>query len=114
MSSVEEWCAVQGIEAVGDLAYFFTTYEEARQEVGEAFSQAWLSAQTEASGSCKGLLLDLYACQSAKAMPHATRLGFYWSCPRFSVFEGHDFGQAFANVCSQCLPAGAEIPHRVA
>ena len=26
------------------------------------------------------------------------RCGFYWSCLRFSVFEGHDFGQAFANV----------------
>ena len=64
MSSVEEWCAVQGFELVGDLAalaYFFATYEEARQEAGEAVAQAWLSAQTEAAGSCKGLLLDLYA-----------------------------------------------------
>ena len=66
MSSVEEWCAVQGFESVSDLAYFFATYEEARQEAGEAVAQAWLSAQTEAFGSCKGLLLDLYARWSAK------------------------------------------------
>lgn len=55
---------MQGFESVGDLAalaYFFATYEEARQEAGEAVAQAWLSAQTEAAGSCKGLLLDLYA-----------------------------------------------------
>ena len=75
MPSVEEWCAVQGIESVGDLAFFFTSYDEAREEAGEAVAQAWLSAQTEASGSAKGLLLDLYARQSPKAMPHAQRLG---------------------------------------
>eukprot|EP00435_Cladocopium_sp_Y103_P016543 s1341_g4.t1 len=70
-----EWCAVQGIESVGDLAFFFTSYDEARAEAEEAVAQAWLSAQTEASGSAKGLLLDLYARQSPKAMPHAQRLG---------------------------------------
>ena len=75
MPSVEEWCAVQGIESVGDLAFFFTSYDEAREEAGEAVAQAWLSAQTEASGSAKGLLLDLYDRQSPKAMPHAQRLG---------------------------------------
>eukprot|EP00435_Cladocopium_sp_Y103_P067520 s572_g30.t1 len=75
MASVEEWCAAQGIEPAGDLAYFFSSYDEARAEAGEAVAQAWLSAQTEASGSCKSLLLDLYARQSPKAMPHALRLG---------------------------------------
>lgn len=47
---------VQGFESVGDLAalaYVFATYEEARQEAGEAVAQAWLSAQTEAAGSVK-------------------------------------------------------------
>eukprot|EP00435_Cladocopium_sp_Y103_P044163 s845_g12.t1 len=52
------------------------------------------------------------------------RCGFYWSCPRYSVFDGHDFGQAFVNV-AEALPSDfaaiafqlcdhAEIPHRVA
>eukprot|EP00435_Cladocopium_sp_Y103_P050896 s279_g15.t1 len=52
------------------------------------------------------------------------RCGFYWSCPRYSVFDGHDFSQAFVNV-AETLPSDfaaiafqlhdhAEIPHRVA
>eukprot|EP00435_Cladocopium_sp_Y103_P035187 s125_g9.t1 len=32
----QEWCAAQGIESVGDLAFFFTSYDEARAEAGEA------------------------------------------------------------------------------
>ena len=52
------------------------------------------------------------------------RCGFFWSCPRYSIFEHTDFGQAFLQ-CVEDLPKDhaciafeletlAEIPHRVA
>ena len=52
------------------------------------------------------------------------RCGFFWSCPRYSIFEHTDFGYAFLQ-CVEDLPKDhaciafeletlAEIPHRVA
>lgn len=69
MSSVESWCREQGITCPGGLAFFFSSYEEAAAEGGEQVAQAWLSAQTEVSGSHAGLLLDLYSKQDPKVMP---------------------------------------------
>eukprot|EP00435_Cladocopium_sp_Y103_P062829 s1013_g24.t1 len=48
------------------------------------------------------------------------RCGFYWACPRYSTFDGHDFGQAFVNLpptfgaIAFQLSDRVEIPHRVA
>ena len=73
---VDTWCAVQGVETPTDLAFMFTSFEEALAEAGRAVANAWQLAR---DGSRAGLALGarrllaeekaLHAAPKAKAKP---------------------------------------------
>ena len=42
---VDAWCKEQGIESTSDLAFIFTSYEEALREAGRAVADAWSAAR---------------------------------------------------------------------
>ena len=53
------WCEEQGIETTGDLAFWFTSFDEALQQAGRAVASAWLDARAVTARGISALVRDL-------------------------------------------------------
>lgn len=57
---VGRWCAEQEIESTADLAFFFTSAEQALEEAGRAVARAWHVARGSAEQGVAGLVKNLF------------------------------------------------------
>ena len=62
---VQDWCNKNGIESTSDLAFWFTSFDEALQEAGRAVAKAWDVARKSSEPGIAGLVRRLFEAERA-------------------------------------------------
>lgn len=62
---VEDWCTKNGIQSTSDLAFWFTSFDEAMNEAGRAVATAWEVARKSTGVGLQVLVRQLFAAESA-------------------------------------------------
>ena len=60
------WCARMGIQSASDLAFWFTSYEEALREAGRAVADGWDLARRESEPGMAALVRHLFARETVR------------------------------------------------
>ena len=60
---VETWCRNEGIKTSAELAFYFTTFEEALSEAGRAVARSWQVARQSSEQGVAGLVRGLFAAE---------------------------------------------------
>ena len=60
---VETWCRKEGIKTSAELAFYFTTFEEALSEAGRAVARSWQVARQSSEQGVAGLVRGLFAAE---------------------------------------------------
>eukprot|EP00438_Fugacium_kawagutii_P020457 Skav206762 [mRNA] locus=scaffold167:384381:393045:- [translate_table: standard] len=68
---VERWCSSNGVESTTDLAFMFTSYNEAFEEAGRAVARAWQAARDSSIPGVSGLVRAIFMAESSGAPPVA-------------------------------------------
>ena len=61
---VETWCRKEGIKTSAELAFYFTSFEEALGEAGRAVARSWQVARQSSEKGVAGLVRGLYAAEA--------------------------------------------------
>eukprot|EP00438_Fugacium_kawagutii_P013540 Skav227875 [mRNA] locus=scaffold2896:232372:234030:+ [translate_table: standard] len=64
---VERWCIDNGVESTADLAFMFTSYNEAMGEAGRAVARAWQAARDSSIPGVSGLVRAIFMAESSGA-----------------------------------------------
>ena len=60
---VETWCRKEGIKTSADLAFYFTSFDEALSEAGRAVARSWQVARQSSEQGVAGLVRGLFAAE---------------------------------------------------
>ena len=60
------WCSRVGIESASDLAFWFTSYDQALQEAGRAVADGWDLARRESEPGMAALVRNLFARETVR------------------------------------------------
>ena len=99
------WCARMGIQSSSDLAFWFTSYEEALREAGRAVADGWDPARRESEPGMAALVRHLFARETVRLThtgmflwPPSTPTLLLW--PTMTIMLEH---LAFAGTMVHCL-----------
>ena len=72
---VETWCRKEGIKTSAELAFYFTSFDEALSEAGRAVARSWQVARQSSEQGVAGLVRGLFTAekQSQEVVPVAGR-----------------------------------------
>ena len=80
------WCARVGIESASDLAFWFTSYDQALHEAGRAVADGWALARREREPGMAALVRNLFAREIVRqSRPPQPSSGVATSLPSSSV-----------------------------
>lgn len=80
------WCARMGIESASDLAFWFTSYDQALHEAGRAVADGWDLARREREPGMAALVRNLFAREIVRqSRPPQPSSGVATSLPSSSV-----------------------------
>ena len=60
------WCAKVGVQSASDLAFWFTSYEEALREAGRAVADGWDLARRESEPGMAALVRNIFARETVR------------------------------------------------
>ena len=60
------WCAQVGIESASDLAFWFTSYDQALREAGRAVADGWDLARRESEPGMAALVRNIFARETVR------------------------------------------------
>ena len=61
------WCQSTGVENASDLAFYFTSFDQALEQAGRVVASAWLDARADTSRGLPVLVRSLF---HGEAVPH--------------------------------------------
>ena len=70
---VQVWREINGVTDDGDFAFFFSSFEEAKQEVGDLIATAWQRARQQADGGVDKVVQAMLA-REEKPIPPAPQV----------------------------------------